>query len=243
MRVARLTTLLLALLLGACYRSHEGEPSVYTITNQLPVAVTLDLYPSAEDYYRQSNREARHELAPQATLTLSLASFKTYGIDWYSKDYCYTNWTDPRQHPIFTLHASPLPLLQTHGMAMQLPLTVDQPDSSRPILLGGHGRSSTWKAVNPDPTPHQGIHLFELRNDFRCRYTVIDSAGSRSYDYPYYLMRAISPYFSVLIQDSSDQFEAQLGYSNIPGTWTHRDTLTLRFKDSPPRHFYPAVRQ
>jgi hypothetical protein len=242
MRFSAVVLLLPYLLMTACYRGAERDLSTYTIINKLPVAVTLDVYPSMDDYYLQANREARYELQPQAKLKFSLSSYKTYGIDWYSKDYTYNNWSDPKQHYIYTNNALPLPTLKTHGTEEYLDLRVAETDSSRSILLNGDGRSSTWKAVNEDNTPHKGTHLFELSKDFRCRHTIIDSSGTHSQDYAF-LLTQNSATFELTIEDSAKGYVVELRHANIPGTWYDRDTLTLWFSDSPGGAYYPAVRQ
>ncbi len=78
----------------ACKKSDKDGTDV-TFLNNVNQNVTLDIYPSIEDYTGNSNVFLRKVLQPGEKAILPGNTFKsgqTYYMDWYTDDYYYSNW-------------------------------------------------------------------------------------------------------------------------------------------------------
>ncbi len=242
--------LLLVVLLVASCRKREGiqKTSTYSFTNQNVKPLTLDIYGSEADYGLNTNRLQQHLIAPGEKVQVEFEALKTYWIDWYSPDYSLSNW---RASSNSSGQPEPVAGITVAAMVDQFLLSATR-DTSRSVLIGEGGVSSTWLAKVENAPMMNGIHRITLRKDFRGEYIYTD-AGGTSYTTPIrFAVTGISYYNnipqSIDLSIMNDQRVRIIDAFCHTGTYTYlhtgRDTLLLAFAQS--QHYYntyPAVRQ
>jgi hypothetical protein len=230
------------LALSACKRHDEIQRiSTYTFTNGMGVSLTMDLYPSMDDYNGCRNRISSVELAPGASKAVQLEALKTYGVDWYSADYKYSNWVEPAIRNAGPTVSTP-PELEVAMADDRRMLMIDRPDMSRLLLLNGNGSSSTWKAVVNAPAALPGTHIFRLGKDFNWVDSIFNGGNVETRSGTFASHLGDYPDFYVTLFDGEGLNFAQLLYGSWAGT-TGRDTLMVEFNEPGVTSFVVAVRQ
>jgi hypothetical protein len=234
----------LSLGLASCKSPEVQTVSTYSINNATPYKVTLDIYPTKDDYLAYTNRSSQYFIEPGATLTLSLQALKTYWIDWYNANYTVNNWVDSTQS---ATDAMPKPKLQVAIVDDRFALGSSYRDTSRSVLLNGMATSSTWKAVVTSQPPINGTHTFTFRRDFQCMYTFTNPSGNSTTRQFWYFIsnpQRSTTSFKVYIRTDQSSYFAFLDFNN-PSYKGGRDTLMASFYNGSTTYsgVYPAVRQ
>jgi hypothetical protein len=232
------------LMFSSCTRIDTTEMVDYTFTNTMSVPLTLDVYPSMDDYNRNTNLIHAYPLAPGASAIIPLEFGRTYGLDWYSADYGYSNWVDRDNTQATTIRTlSPMAALAPSALGDHLSLTVNAADTTRSIFLNGSGTSSSWKLTIDDTTLYKGTHTLTFRKDFHCDYTGLTSI-TLNRQFKYDVVNAIPPRFYVNVNgDDGIPFAIVYFGGTGPNPVFNRDTLKLRFYSDIANHLYPLIRQ
>ncbi len=121
---------------------------VATFVNESDTAITIDVYGSADDYAKSTNKITSVQLNNGASLPRTIKTFGTFYLDCYSSSYYYTNWF----YSNFTNTSRPQSVLYepavNNGQAYTLRPDMSDVSTDRLILLNGNQPSTTWKVVN-----------------------------------------------------------------------------------------------
>ncbi len=242
--------LLLTLLAASCRKREQiQKASTYSFTNQTDRILTFDFYNNEADYALNANRLQQRQILPGQKAQIELEALKTYWIDWYSPDYSLNNWrssfagSSDRPYPPAELTVA--------AMDDQFLVSAD-PDTSRSVLVGGGGTSSTWLAKLENEVAMNGTHRIIFRKDFRGEYTYTDAAGTSFYTPITYSVTSRMFYnnipqgfdLSIMNDQRAEIINARFQLGPFTYQPTGRDTMLLTFVQSSPYYnSYPAVRQ
>lgn len=139
-----LVLLIIASLVSACKKKEKDNTDV-TFVNRIDKTITLDLYPSAQDYAGNTNMTERIILLPGENKVIPGSTFskgKTYYMDWYSEDFYYNNWYND-DYPVTGLRVriKPEPGNNTYYIDPSLR------GNGRNAFLKGPGNSSDWISI------------------------------------------------------------------------------------------------
>jgi hypothetical protein len=193
------------------------------------------------DYNFSRNLISSHQLASGDTLQLQLEALKTYGLDWYSADYKYSNWLEPLIRNAGPNLSTPAPLEVAMEDDHRL-LSIDRPDISRLILLNGNDPSSTWKSVVKNAGLHLGTHIIRLGKDFSWLDSVTNGGNTEIHKGTFASHMGQYPEFVAILFNANGEDYAQLIFGQAFSAG-NRDTIMLSFSDPGAVSFDPAIRQ
>jgi hypothetical protein len=238
---------LLALLFG-CNKPDIPKESTYTFENQTGQRITFDVYDNKADYSVNANRLQRHILEPNAKEKITFDVARKYWIDWYGETYAINNWQSLRSS---YNRSSPPPELSIAAENDAFVLKASVQDTTRSVLLGSDGISSTWETTLTGNPSINGIHRFIFRKDFFGEYIYTDMSGKiTNTPFEYYVATTTGlgtqQSFTVYIVGTPAtsiifRITCNPGYLITPHTG--RDTMLARFQQFSTLPEIPIIRQ
>lgn len=215
--------LCIAILLIGC-KKDEAVKGDFRFSNKLSQEVTVNVYPSLDDYYANTNLVKTVQVGADASGTIPLASFtkdKDYYVDWYTTDYKYSNWS------LFNGVIKEINTYITINPSKNASYTIQSGESIyRQLFINGNGTGSQWVSIHlPE---HEKIKM-SFGKDYKYSMERRGKVTSGAYQ---------PQSISVGIDESGSELRGAFVYRNYEedphDLWATRDTAFLKAGD--PHH-------